>query len=240
MKGHSPTTGHWRSVQFLSSAAGGEPPVTLEGRIAGFHDGQRHPAVLLHHPNPVGGGSMDSKILRAIADALYVRGVGALRYNSRGVGRSGGEYRLVPESEGWIEGSREAADVGAALDFLAAQSWLDATRIALVGFSFGSRMMLSYLRAHPTDPRIRAAVLVGFPVAAWDLTHLGYWFGPKLFITADGDTYCPPDRLADFVDRLPPPAVRVTIKGSTHFLPGREAEAGTIAATFLAPILGVG
>jgi len=236
----SPTAGHWRPVSFLSSDAAGEPPVLLEGKIAGFADGARHPALLLHHPNPAGGGTMDSKILRAIADALYVRGVGALRYNSRGVGRSGGEFRLVPESRGWVEGTRETEDVGAALHFLSAQPWVDSTRLALVGFSFGSRMVLSYLRRHPTDQRVRAAVLVGFPLAAWDLSHLGFWFGPKLFITADGDTYSPPEKLAAFAEHLPPPTVRAMIKGSTHFLPGREAEAGLLAAHFLAPILGVG
>lgn len=240
MPASSPTTGLWRSVQFPSSAAGGEPPVMLDGRLAGFDDGEPHPAILLHHPNPVGGGSMDSKILRAVADALYPLGVGALRYNSRGVGRSGGQYRLVPESQGWVEGSRESEDVGAALHFLAAQPWVDSTRLGLVGFSFGSRMVLSYLRLHPTDQRIRGAVLIGFPVAAWNLTHLGYWFGPKLFITADGDTYSPPDKLETFIDRLPPPKRLTIIEGSTHFLPGREAEAGRLAADFLAPLLGVG
>src|SRR3954453_5793873 len=174
----SPTAGLWHLVHFPSSPAEGEPPVTLEGKIAGFHDGARHPAILLHHPNPVGGGTMDNKILRAVADALYPLGVGALRYNSRGVGGSGGDLRLVPESDGWVEGSREAEDVGAALDFLAAQPWVDPARLALVGFSFGSRIVLSYLRRHPADARVRAAVLIGFPVASWDLTHLGYWYGP--------------------------------------------------------------
>src|SRR5205814_10179971 len=125
----------WKPVHFPSSAAGGEPPVMPEGRLVGLDDGEQHPAILLHHPNPVGGGSMDSKILRAVAGALYVRGVGALRYNSRGVGRSGGQYRLVPDSEGWVEGSRETEDVGAALDYLAAQPWVDPARLALVGFS---------------------------------------------------------------------------------------------------------
>jgi alpha/beta superfamily hydrolase len=213
--------------------------VLLEGKIAGFAEGARHPAVLLLHPTPAGGGTMDSKILRAVADAMYLHGVGALRYNSRGVGRSGGEFRLVPEAKGWVEGSRETEDVGAALHYLSALPWVDSTRLALVGFSFGSRMALSYLRLHPTDQRVRAAVLIGFPVAAWDLSHLGYWFGPKLFITADGDTYCPPDKLDAFVDRLPPPKIQAVIKDSTHFLPGREWEAGAIAERFLAPILGV-
>ena len=239
LRGKSPTAGLWQPVQFPSSAAGDEPPVLLKGKIAAFADGARHPAVLLHHPNPSGGGTMDNKILRAVADALYLRGAGALRYNSRGVGGSGGEYRLVPESRGWVEGSRETEDVGAALHFLAAQPWVDPARLALVGFSFGARMVLSYLRLHPTDSRIRAAVMIGFPVAAWDLGHLGYWFGPKLFITADGDTYCPPAALADFVSRLPPPKLQAVIKGSTHFLPNREGEAGALAAHFLAPILGL-
>lgn len=212
----------------------------LEGRIAGFADGAPHPAILLLHPNPAGGGSMDSKILRAVADAVYPLGVGALRYNSRGVGHSGGAYRMVPESKGWVEGSRETEDVGAALHFLSAQPWVDSTRLALVGFSFGSRMALSYLRQRPTDQRVRAAVLIGFPVAAWDLSHLGYWFGPKLFITADGDTFAPPESLAPFVERLPPPTSMRVIGDSTHFLPGREHEAAAIAAEFLAPILRAG
>lgn len=235
----SPTTGLWHPVGFPSSAARGDPPVMLEGKLAGFDDGRQHPVLLLHHPNPAGGGSMDSKILRAVADALYPLGVGALRYNSRGVGRSGGEYQLVPESRGWVEGSHETEDVGAALHFLSAQPWADSRRLALVGFSFGARMILSYLRLHPTDERVKAAVMIGFPVAAWDLTHLGYWFGPKLFISGDRDEYSPAEGLLAFVERLPPPAEVAVIPDSTHFLPGKEAEAGRLAAAFLAPRLGV-
>src|SRR5436305_12846847 len=120
----SPTSGKWVRVQFPSA---GEPSVTLEGRIAGFADGARHPAVLLLHPNPAHGGTMDNKILRALADALYPLGVGSLRYNSRGVGTSGGTIR-VEEGVGelsWVHGHAETTDVGPALDLLAAQPRID-------------------------------------------------------------------------------------------------------------------
>src|SRR5947199_8458923 len=112
----SPTSGHWQRVHFPAA----DPAVTLVGRVAGFDDGQRHPALLLLHPNPAHGGTMDNKILRAVADALYPAGVGSLRYNSRGVGGSSGEIFVEGQHSGeltWVEGSRETADIGAALAF---------------------------------------------------------------------------------------------------------------------------
>ncbi len=238
---HSPTSGHWRRVQFSSAGGPGDPPVQLTGRIAGFDDDLRHPAVLLLHPNPAHGGTMDSKILRAVADTLYPLGVGSLRYNSRGVGGSGGEILVEPGTVGdmsWVRGIWETADVDAALDFLAAQPWVDSNRIALAGFSFGSRIALSHLAAHPRDPRIAAVVAIGFPLATRDLSHLGRWPGPKLFITGEHDNFCPPDQLAAFVASLPPPALRAVIKDVGHFLIGREPAAGLMTAEFLRPILG--
>lgn len=238
---HSPTSGQWQRVQFASAGGPGDPPVPLDGRVAGFDDDLRHPAVLLLHPNPAHGGTMDSKILRAVADTVYPLGVGSLRYNSRGVGGSGGEILVEPDTTGdlsWVEGTWETADVEAALDFLAAQSWVDSNRIALVGFSFGSRIAFSHLAAHPHDPRVCAAVAIGFPLAVRDLSHLGQWAGPKLFITGEDDPFCPPDQLAAFVDSLPPPALRAVINGVGHFLTGREPAAGLMAAEFLRPILG--
>src|SRR5262249_39483463 len=156
-------------------------------------------------------------------------------YNSRGVGDSTGEVLVEGSHSGeltWVEGSQETADVGPALDFLAAQPWADPTRLILAGFSFGSRIALSYLAAHPAEPRVRAVIAVGFPLAARDLSHLGQWPGPKLFITGDQDEFCPPDQLAAFVERLPPPALRAIVKGVGHFLPGREPAAGLLAAQF--------
>src|SRR4051812_36955557 len=107
---HSPTSGQWQRVQFPSAGGPGDPPVPLIGRMAGFDDHLRHPAVLLLHPNPAHGGTMDSKILRAIADTLYPLGVGSLRYNSRGVGGSGGEILVEPGTVGdmsWVRGTWE-------------------------------------------------------------------------------------------------------------------------------------
>jgi alpha/beta superfamily hydrolase len=238
----SPTAGHWQRVRFPSSGGTGVLYVSLEGRVAGFSDGARHPALLLLHPNPAHGGTMDNKILRALADALYPLGVGSLRYNSRGVGASGGTIR-VEEGVGelsWVHGHAETSDIGPALDFLAAQPWVDPERIVLAGFSFGSRIALSYLAAHPTDPRVCAVIAIGFPLASRDLSALGQWPGPKLFITGADDTFCPPAQLAAFVHHLPSPALHAVIKGVGHFLTGREPAAGQIAAEFLRPILGLG
>ena len=233
---HSPTTGRWQRVTFPSA---GPDAVPLEGRVAGFADGARHPAVLLLHPNPAHGGTMDNKLLRAIADAVYPAGTGALRYNSRGVGASGGAILVAAGSgaHAWVQGDAETRDVGAALDWLAAQPWVDPARIALAGFSFGSRIALAYLAAAPAERRVRAVVAIGFPLAARDLSHLGWWPGPRLFITGERDPFCPPDALAAFVATLPPPALRAVVRHVGHFLTGREPAAGLLAATFLGPVL---
>jgi dienelactone hydrolase len=158
------------------------------------------------------------------------------------VGASGGEILVEGRHSGeltGVEGSRETADIGAALDFLVAQPWVDPARIALAGFSFGSRIALSYLALHPADTRICAVVAVGFPLTARDLSHLGQWPRPKLFITGEQDEFCPPDQLAVFVDQLPPPALRAVVKGVGHFLTGRERAAGLLAGEFLRPILAI-
>src|SRR5689334_10258973 len=102
----SPTARHWRRVRFPSGGGPGVPYVSLEGRMVGFDDGARHPALLLLHPNPAHGGTMDNKILRAIADAVYPLGMGSLRYNSRGVGTSGGTIQVESGSAAhtWVHG----------------------------------------------------------------------------------------------------------------------------------------
>src|SRR5580692_178093 len=69
----------------------GEP--SLEAQVRGDGSGER--AFLLCHPHPLYGGSMHSAVVVAIAKVLAEKGgdrVATLRFNFRGVGKSGGAY----------------------------------------------------------------------------------------------------------------------------------------------------
>jgi hypothetical protein len=181
---------------------------------------------------------MDMGVLLAIEEALAERGIATLRYNSRGVGRSGGsistagDKRLVAP-----EGAPETADVEQALKFLGMQEGVDEQKLALVGHSFGARISLAYLAAHPDDERIRSVACIGLPVAWRNLEHLGQWPGPKLFVTGERDDFCPPAALADFVASLPEPATQVTLKNTGHFFEGREVHLASVVAEFLSRVI---
>src|SRR5690349_18089589 len=173
-------------VYFRGSSTGYDEPPRLEGILQIPAGAGPFPAVVLCHANPKAGGNMDMKVMEAIESALAEQGIASLRYNSRGIGESEGQIsgysdrKLVTP-----EGEPETADVASALDFLAGLEAIDPDRLALVGHSFGARISLAYLEGHPADTRMRAVVCVGLAVAWGDLSHLGHWHGPKLFITGE-------------------------------------------------------
>lgn len=231
---HEPLNRH---VTFLGRAVGDTEAPKLEGVLQCLLDGTLHPGVVLCHANPAAGGTMDLKVMRAIEQALAVAGFATLRYNSRGVGGSGGTVtpnegkRLVGD-----EGEAEVEDIGAALDFLAGQEGVDATKLALVGHSFGSRISMVYMYEHD-DPRVRALALIGLPVAWRDLSRLGQWPHPRFFITGEFDDFCPPAKLAEFVASLPEPKTLLTLRNTGHFFEGREADLALAVRAFLSRVL---
>ncbi|MEO6458618.1 MAG: alpha/beta fold hydrolase [Chloroflexia bacterium] len=227
-----------RLVTFPGHAIDGEPAPELEGRLAVPADGILHPGVVLCHANPAAGGSMDMKLMLAIESVLAEHGTATLRYNSRGIGNSGGSVSQAPgKTLVAPEGTAETADIGAALTFLGMQEGVDASRLALVGHSFGARIILAFLASNPQEMEIRAIVCIGLPVAWRDLSHYGQWPHPKLFVTGEKDDFCPPDRLAEFVADLPDSATMVTLRNTGHFFEGREQDLADAVATFLRQVL---
>ncbi|WAC74529.1 alpha/beta fold hydrolase [Roseateles sp. SL47] len=80
--------------------------------------------VVICHPNPTQGGTMDNKVVQTVARGFLQLGYRAVRFNFRGIGQSQG---------GWDEGRGEVDD---ALAVVAA--FRDASLpLALAGFSFG-------------------------------------------------------------------------------------------------------
>ena len=88
-------------------------------------------AVVLAHPHPELGGTMQTKVVYHGAKGLARIGCAVLRFNFRGVGRSDGRFD---------KGDGEKQDFAAALDYLAAR--FPGTRLWAAGFSFGAWVAL--------------------------------------------------------------------------------------------------
>lgn len=119
--------------------------------------------ILFLHPLPTHGGFMDSHILRKAANRLpAMTGISVLRFNTRGTesphGKSSGEF------DG---GDKERFDLEAAFEFLRPQF----DRIWLVGWSFGTELVLKYGWQYP----IAGAVLLSPPLHRTSNEELLRW-----------------------------------------------------------------
>ena len=92
-------TACWPDGCNMLQGRGGEPwknrlawsgaGVTLEGVLV---PGTGPGGVVITHPHPLFGGSMANNVVWAATRAFVARGMAALRFNFRGVGRSTGTY----------------------------------------------------------------------------------------------------------------------------------------------------
>lgn len=85
--------------------------------------------LVLCHPHPKMGGTMNAPLLIAIRDELVARNWSVLRFNFRGIGSSEGESST---------GSAEIADARAAVAVMRARS----IPIAIAGWSFGAAVAI--------------------------------------------------------------------------------------------------
>jgi alpha/beta superfamily hydrolase len=190
-------------------------------------EGRGRPAVLLCHPHSLMGGSMDVPVIVATAQELARRGIIALRFNFRGVGRSEGEFG---------QGVREVADVAGAVEFLLGREDVDEETLYLMGYSFGASVGLRHVEK---DPRIAAIVALCLPLGEMAMGSLreDFWSHctkPKLFLAGDRDHICPLLELRPLVERLPQPKELIVLEGTDHFLWGREREIARAITDFLA------
>lgn len=182
------------------------PEVTLEGR---FLPGAGGGGVVITHPHPLFGGSMDNNVVWTAVRAFEARGWSTLRFNFRGVGASTGAYG---------QGLKEVADVAAALQFLQARS---PGPHLLVGYSFGA---LVAARALFQGLAAAGAVLISPPVAFMEMTWLPEVPRLKLIIAGDRDEIGPLIDLQAMMVGSSPPVEMVVIKGADHFYGGREEQ----------------
>lgn len=106
--------------------------------------------VVVCHPHPEHGGTMDNKVVTTVARAARELGLDSLRFNYRGVGKSTGSY-------GHFEG--ECDDFDSIIQWVLTET--GKTKLIPVGFSFGSAVVA--LRANQIA-QCQHAVLIAPPV----------------------------------------------------------------------------
>ncbi len=200
--------------------------LSLEGAFHLPEGSGPFPAVAVCHPHPLFGGSMEVNVVLAICDALAQESVGALRFNFRGVGGSGGAFGGAND---------EQEDVRAALSFLSSMEGVERGRIGLVGYSFGALVALPVALQ---DGRVQALALISLLLAASpDSEGLMSYLKPKILLCGGRDDFIPVPEFLHLVERIPEPKQYEVISGADHFWWGYEEKVAGAVATFFAEAL---
>ncbi len=215
----------------VSFPAAGEDAPLLQGELSipSRPDAEfAAPGIVLCHPDPRMGGTMDNTVVLEMRKHLLNLGMAVLRFNFRGTAGSAGEHG---------DGATEPLDVLGALAFLRAQEAVDGDRIALAGYSFGSKMAAE---ACALDAEVLACACVGFPTSHEEVTFADWEFlaqvdQPLLFVTGTDDQYSSIPNIITLRDRYELDARVLPIEGADHFFmsPGKRAMMGIQVAQFL-------
>jgi hypothetical protein len=211
----------------------------LTGRFRPGAKGAMGPAVIICHPHPLFGGSMDNNVVYALEGAIFGMGLSTLCFNFRGAGSSQGSY---DEMRGEVD------DVLAALDFLARRDEVDPTRVGLAGYSFGGLMAMYAASRLVADPQsspvtLKALALISpmSPGIPWDqdpkLADLLRNPPPALIATGTQDQFCPLKGAQALVSELGMNTRLIVIEGADHFHGGREDESAQPSADLFSRLL---
>jgi alpha/beta superfamily hydrolase len=154
---------------FLREIAG--PAGPLEA-LLDVPEGEPRAVAVFGHPHPLQGGTMHTKALYQAAKAMPRIGVAALRFNFRGVGRSGGTFDSGP-------GEKE--DFKAAIDFVSDR--FPDLPVWAAGMSFGSWIAMT---TGAEDPRVSLLLAIAPPVDRYEFDALRTCTLPKFIIHGEG------------------------------------------------------
>jgi len=206
-------------VKFLS----GE--LFLEGILAIPEGAGPFPAVIVCHPHPLYGGSMDNNVVCSLSETLTQAWLASFKFNFRGVGGSQGEFG---------QGIGEREDVEAAISFISTVKEVYSKRIGLAGYSAGAGFALP---VGFNDARIRALAAVSPPFPMFDFDFLKSCPKPKLLISGSRDDLIPTDQFLKFCRNLPEPKECETIEGADHFWWGYESSLAAKVTAFFTRVL---
>jgi len=183
-------------------------------------EGEPRAVAIFGHPHPLHGGTMHTKALYQAAKAMPRIGVAALRFNFRGVGRSGGEFDAGPG---------EKADFQAAISFMTDR--FPDLPVWAAGMSFGSWIAMT---AGAEDPRVSLLFGIAPPVDRYDFEPLLTCTLPKFIVHGEEDELISIKEVRKFYSRIPEPKELVTIEHANHLFEGKTALVGDAVEELLA------
>lgn len=175
--------------------------------------------VVVCHPHPLHGGTMDNKVVHTLARAMQEMGAPTLRFNFRGTGASAGSYD---------EGRGEVDDLIAVAAF-ARVRWPQA-ELWLAGFSFGAWVALQ------AESRLTPAKLITVapPVGRFADGSVGTPRSPWLLVQGDADEVVESADVLAWARSLTPGPELALLPGAGHFFHGRLHELKDRLLPFLA------
>ncbi|NUP75462.1 MAG: alpha/beta hydrolase [Sinomonas sp.] len=191
--------------------------LTLVGELALPLDREPAATLVTLHPLPTHGGFMDSHVFRKASFRLpALADLAVVRFNTRGTSSPRGT------SEGHFdEGIGERADLEAAVRFAVDR---DLPRRWLVGWSFGTELVLKYGALPPVEPHIEGGILLSPPLHRAGDDDLAAWADsgkPLTALVPEHDDYLRP---ADAERRFAsvPQAKVVGVDGAKHLWVGEK------------------
>ncbi len=167
------------------------------------------PLVVICHPHPLGGGTMNNKVVTTLVRHYRDLGLPVLRFNFRGVGHSQGVH---DHGRGELDDLRAVIEAGL-------QQW-PVPYFALAGFSFGSYVAAAVAAS---DQRCRHLLLIAPPVQNYPFEHLALPT-PTWVVQGDADELVPIDAVRDWVKATPAVTRFEELPGCGHFFHGRLPE----------------
>ncbi len=201
----------------------------LEGILHTTDQSGPRPAVVVCHPHPQFGGTMNNAVIALIAEELIRHNITALRFNYRGVQGSEGVYG---------EGIEEIGDVRAAVDYLCslptaqagcAVANVNPGCIGIAGYSFGAYVTALEALA---DDRIKGVALVSPAFNHQDYTSFLSFARPKFILAGENDELVPSNQVIEMMERLPEPKQLELVRLANHSWWGFEKLVATKVAEF--------
>ena len=184
---------------------------TLIGEVSAPLSGSTS-AILCCHPNPTGGGMMDSHIYKKASNRLpSMAGITVVRFNTRGTtseaGTSTGTYD---------NGRAEKYDVEAMIRYCF--DTLKLTELWVVGWSFGTSIAISHAR----DLRVKGLILLSptlLDIVDGDLEFWAQDGRPMTALIPEHDDYLKPDQ-AKIRFAVVPQIDLIPVDGAKHLWVG--------------------
>ena len=190
---------------FIPGPAGQLQAVIHQGGESGQF-AARNLLVIICHPHPVHGGTMDNKVVTTLMRTYRDLGIHVLRFNFRGVGKSEGVFDNA---------------IGEQDDLLAVTSWvkqeLPDSVLLLAGFSFGSSIAAQI--SYQVDA-LQHLTLVAPPVERYPYDRDGRFPCALAVIQGDKDERVIAEGVYQWVAALQSPAELLRYPEAGHFFHG--------------------